>query len=245
MRERARQEILSEINTTVQDGRVIVPDELSRESAYLMAIMLDAYHRDDMAAQALEITEAALGRFPDMTIVVRNHGRALEELGRSDEALEYYRRALWCPDADDTSATWLGNELHNRDRHVDAIEAYLCACRLDPDDAAGFAHVADEISLAMERIVMGSLSPSSRPLPESVSVKDARDALIAAVSCRRQGEDDVARCAAAARRLLEVADNADDLANLDQHMSMSQRLEFVARLYGVFRSELTQANVPG
>jgi tetratricopeptide (TPR) repeat protein len=89
------------------------------------------------AAEALRLTEASISMFPHRTMYVRNRARALEEAGKSEEALEWYQRAVWCPDVDDTTAVWFGSELHNRRRHADAID--------------GFAHLADEIAWALTK----------------------------------------------------------------------------------------------
>ena len=164
--------------------------------------------------------------------------------GNVEEALAWYQRAISCSDADDSSATWFGNALHNERRHVDATEVYLLASILDPDDATGFAHVADELSIAMrhERIesARGGIT-STRRLPGEITEDAIKRAFMAAFSCRLIDQEDVDRCKRAARivqidltTLIGVRTKSDE-----QQMSVHERPIFASEVYAHLRSHLT------
>jgi tetratricopeptide (TPR) repeat protein len=204
-RERARQELMAEIGVAVSGEGVRVPERMAREHAAELGIMLDTFHRDGMDAQALEILEAVAQKFPDNCIIVRNYGRALERVGRDAEALEWHRKALWCPDVDDTAGNWLGNELHNRQRHVDAVEAYLHECMCDPDDAKGFSNVADEIAFALNAQMAQALGVQKRSLPDGVGIATINEAVRAALLCPMIGSDDLDRCNRALKEQKQVS----------------------------------------
>lgn len=177
-RERARRGLLDELGITIgADGEVRLPDHFDRENLITLALMLDAYHRDGLENDALAITTALLARFPENTVVLRNHARALASVGRRGEAFDYFRAAIGAPDADDTSAVWYGNELSREGDYIGAAQAYLRACQLDPDDASNFANVADALADALREQAIGQRV--SRPLPPEVTV----DVVVAFLSC--------------------------------------------------------------
>jgi tetratricopeptide (TPR) repeat protein len=249
-RERARRELLGDLGITITGDTVQLPASLDDDGLDLIALAEDAYHTDHLSDEQLAIAQAVATRFPEKTIAVRNYGRALEDVGRKEEALEYYRKALWCNDVDDTSAVWLGNEAHNRGRVVDAVEAYLCACILDPDDGAGFSHVADDISNALRESQKTFAKHLPRPLPDEVTRDTVRQALIAAFSCSLMREPDTQRCLrAAAREDIDIQDLVQgglDSAEAPARMGLNGRQVLAADLYDLFRSELTDPrNLPG
>jgi tetratricopeptide (TPR) repeat protein len=178
--------------------------------------MLDAYHEGNINEEALRITEALIRKFPDNSVMVRNHARSLQRNGQEAESLEWYQRALWCSNADDTSAVWFGNELHNRRRYADALEAYALACVLDPDDATNFAHVADEISRGMderdELEYQASTSTAVRPLPSEIDSDTLGTAIFAAFCCKYLNQADIERCVSAGERAGMDSENCSSYA---------------------------------
>jgi tetratricopeptide (TPR) repeat protein len=236
VRERTRKDLLKECGITIGDtGAVVVGEQFNNESAILVGVALDEYLRDDMNEQALAITTAMVGRLPDLTVVVRNHARSLEACGQLDESLDWYRRATWCGDATDISAVWLGNELHNRHRHIDALEAYLRACLLDPEDATNFAHVADELTYAFSDELSIRSGKENRVMPDDVTSTAIERAFIASLSCRLIGKSDMDRLASVARRaeLDEV-----QLAGMPR-VGRRERVAFAKELYARFQTSLT------
>ena len=235
-RERARTDLQREIGITVTGNQVTLPPELPRQKIRLIGLMLDAYGLDGLSTQALAITAAAVERFPEESVVLRNHARALEQVGDPRQALEFYRRALLVPSADDTSATWLGNELHNRERHVDAIESYLRACLYDPDDANGFAHVAQETAIVLKRSGRPALKhKDDRALPTDIDATVVEGAIIAALSAPLLDERDLGRCREAAITV-EIPMVPLPLAS---PVGRQARLAFASALYERVRSDLT------
>jgi tetratricopeptide (TPR) repeat protein len=241
-RERARQELLRDLNITLDDEGVHFPNKFDDNAILLLGISVDAYHRDNLHEQALTITRAMAEHFPSSTVAVRNYARALGYVGRSDECLEWHRKSIWCPDVSDTSAVWLGNELHNRERFADAVEAYLCACILDPEDGANFSYVSNSLSYALRELLKVPFRKPARLLPDGVSSEYVRQTLIAAYSCMALTGRDRERCSEAALR--ENIDLRELLTQLDDEdsplrMSENDRQRFALQLYDMFRTDLT------
>ncbi len=244
----ARMELQSITRVTLaENGAVTVPEQIAPESLELLGVMLDAFRADDLNEQALAITQALVERLPDMSIVMRNHARALEDVGRHVEALEYYEKSIKCSDTTDVSAVWLGNEMHNRGRHADALESYLLACLLDLDDANGFAHVASECSLIVKKHLLASpTKPDDRPLPAYIEAASVETAIWAALSCPLIDEADLVRCNEVAKR--EAIDIAGVLSKVEEResehsrgrrMTRQDRFEFASGLHQQCKSGLT------
>ena len=255
-RRRAREEILRDLGIQVDDDTVNLPAELDDRRMSLLALMLDAYHEDNMNDEAIRITEALIAKFPDNTVVLRNHGRALEEVGRKNESIEWYQRAIWCPNPNDTSAVWLGNELHNRKRYVDALEAYVVACGLDPDDGGDFAHLADEISRGIDdREYQTSNALATRRLPDEIDAAVLKQTIIAAFSCDLLRQEDIDRCVTSAARAgidssyvgLVLSIRAGQSVDLEGQkirlLRPSERRQFVDSLRKVVESDITRRPV--
>jgi tetratricopeptide (TPR) repeat protein len=168
-RELARRELLELLGIRIEAEGVVldgVADPASQISS--VGVMLDAFHRDGLHDDALAVTEALLNLFPQNTKVLRNHARALKEQGRAAESLSVYRAAVLAPDVDRPSAVWYGTMLSSREQHVDALEAYLLACKLDPDDAESFGQAADELTNMALRRDVGDDLPSRATTIESI-----------------------------------------------------------------------------
>jgi len=207
-RQRARDQIAEFLNIRIPsdvDGDVIIPDGMGDYQLSLCGLMLDAYHEDGKNQEALQITRALIAKLPDNTVAVRNHARSLEKVGRSEEGLEWFQRAIWCRNTDDTSATWFGNELYNRRRYVDGLEAYTIACVIDPEDATGYAHICEALSRAIDerderRYQIPGVDNSQRLLPEQLDLGSLQLALAATLSCEMLDQSDIDRCMSAATR---------------------------------------------
>lgn len=221
--------------TIDEQGNITVSGQFGSESAYLLGIALDGYLGDELNEQALAITTAMVAQFPDLSVVVRNHARSLEVTGKREDALLWYRRATWCRDATDVSALWLGNELHNRRRHVDAIEAYLRACLLDAEDATNFAHLANELTFALQDEASIPMGDDKRRLPEGVTSSTIEKAFVAALSCHLIDKSDMDRLTMVARR----AELDETQLATKPRIGRRERVTFARELYEKFRSTLT------
>ena len=257
IRKQARQDLLNELNIRVLPEQVEIP-QLGYKHMSLFGILLDAYHADGLNDDAIRIAKGMVEKFPENAIALRNYARALGRAGKPEESLEYHRKALFSPDADDTSAIWLGNELHNRKRYVDAAEAYIRACLLDPNDARGFTHFAEEITIALDREEAGSTHAKSRKLPSDLNRNIVQQSLLAALSCRLVRAEDIER----ASRVLERAElglgvpelvamiqghqseeGADSASPAEcQRYSRTQRIAFARKWRDTLQSNLTSVN---
>ena len=253
-RSRARKELLTEIGLVIKDdGAVVVPSTFNYSSAALLGVMLDAYHRDQLHAEALKITTALIENHAGLTTVARNHARALMNAQLQEEALTWYQRAIWCSDVDDTSVAWLGSDLHNRERHVDALEAYVLACLTDPNDASYFAQAADELSVIMKESFLPNLPDARRKLPDAIYnelTHTAEQALLCALSCPDFSQDDLQLCRRAASKMEEidfelllrlrmVGSVSAEESGLRLY-SLSARVGFAKSVYGALKSSVTE-----
>lgn len=242
----ARVELGQMVGITVDGDRVVVPETLRKDAPQQLGVMLDAYHADGLDNDALAITSALVERFPDMSIVARNHARALETMGNDDEALAWFIRAVKSPDADDVTANFMGNFLHNLERHVDALECYALACLFDPMDASTFSFLASEAAWAIERRLSGN-DASTRALPQEITETTVRTAIAAARSCEFFGPEHVDRCLKAARRAevdgqwLRVALALhEDGGSGFERMTARDRVAFASEVHELLCSDLTR-----
>jgi hypothetical protein len=243
-RDRARQELLSDAGITVEDGTVHLPDTVNPTDTWALGVALDAYHRDGLHGQALDLTSAIVERMGDSTIALRNHGRALDEAGRPRrEVLDFYQRSIWCDDRSATSAVWYGNELHNDRRYVDALETYLLACLLDIDDGENFAHVSDELARLLKGRDTGGGRKLDRPLPDPITVDHLKQALVAACSCDSFDRTDLDRCVRAAGEAeldVDVMGLLGEIrTNAAVRMHYQDRARLAKELYQLVRSSVT------
>ncbi|MGW2519814.1 hypothetical protein ACWC09_22915 [Streptomyces sp. NPDC001617] len=251
-RERAREELAALLNMSWDDGELRLPAELEKRHLGTFGLMLDAYHRDGLDGPALKITTALVEKYPECTVSLRNHARALSRAERKDEAEDWYRRAVLAGDVDDVSAEWLGNELGtNAERLIDAIESYLRACELDPQDSDHFAQVADEIAEAAAYKELGVHS-NQRLLPDEISTSSVVDFLAAAFSCTSLTPETIklARSAILEAELRQGI--LDDLVAVRQGstkkiegrdislLARRERLQLVREHYALVHSDLTK-----
>ncbi|MDQ0762719.1 tetratricopeptide repeat protein [Streptomyces canus] len=258
-RERAREELGNLLGIRVEDGGVILPDHV--DDAF--AIMLDAYHRDGLDDAALKITKALVEKLPDNTVVLRNHARALNQTGKRDASLEYYSRAVTTPGVDASSAAWLGSAMATRGRQVDAIEAHVRACEIDPDDSEHYADAAAVIASALRSQEIGG-GDIGRMLPTEITKLTMVDFLVAAFSCPIMGSDTLVSVQSAAQvgeidPVLQKAlvamrsgmqgpvdgnEFSSHQATVDgreiKRMSRRERVELLRSIYPVLASDLTK-----
>jgi len=248
-RNQARAELAKTVGIAMSDGQVVPPPQMSREKLALFGIMLDAYDTDGLYDEELKIARAVAEKFPDRTTVCRNMARALGSAGQEEEEIwQWYKKGILAPDAADISATWYGNDLHNAGRHVDALEAYLIGCTLDPNDGANFAHVAYELSHVRYQRIVGKVT--GRELPDSADLAHGiRQFVLASFSCRNLDMKALNRCRLAARNAeIDIRDLEEVLVNSfadsDAHedsrkLSLEERMIMVRNLYDVVKSDVT------
>lgn len=235
-RERARQGIAKELSIDIskEDLSGVAPDVLKDEMD-LILVLLDTYQEDGMKREELELTKKLVKALPDSTQALRSYGRALKNSGDRETALKFYRQAIFCSDVEDTSAVWLGNDLHNMGLHRDAAEAYALACLLDPADAHNFAHEAEELSILIPK----RTSPLAKQEQDS-AVADGIDSRVVT---------ELARCSQSclnmdgetAERLRRALERVEAPSKLDEETAISRehRIELAQRLYSGLKTALT------
>jgi tetratricopeptide (TPR) repeat protein len=255
IRHQAQQDILNYLHISFVDGKVVVPEvEGSAVEVSMVGTLLDSYNGENEIDKAMQVIEAFYQHFPKRTLVVRNYGRQLEYLGRRNEALDYYRQALWCPDVNDTTAIWLGVELYNRQRYVDSAEAFCLAAILDATDANGFVQTADAITQAMineQRANSLQQSYPHRRLPAGIDDTAVAVLLMSAVSCELLSQENVDLAAAVGARvgidwarIMKVRSEGQSYTFKDHTMSerldMNTRMQNVQAIYEKLRSPVTE-----
>ncbi|BBC73853.1 conserved hypothetical protein [Altererythrobacter sp. B11] len=118
-----------------------------------------AQSRGDWATAA-ELYEQLLVEQPDDPVLLGNHGQVLRKLGRDDEALVQYGRAIACPDA--PAAVWFnyGNVLYDKGKWEKAQEAFGQALALEQEN--GPAIVPASIQLARCSVKQGEYEEARR-----------------------------------------------------------------------------------
>jgi len=236
-RERAIRETPQElsIDISVESLEGESPEKVKHDLD-LIAILLDAYHQADMRQEELLLAGKLVKVLPDSTRVLRNYGRALASNGLDAAALDYHRKSLFCPDVNDLSAIWFGNELHNRERHRDAAEAYAYGCLLDPNDAKNYSHLAEELSWWISestRLLPIGGNPADVDVPEQVDPQRIVDLARCSASCMNLDAD-------AADRIRQALNRLDlDLSDSYPPMSRGDRLACVQLLYTTLQTNLT------
>jgi hypothetical protein len=170
----------------------------------------------------------------------------LEHAGHSEESLQCYQRAVHSPKVDETSAVWFGNELHNRERHVDAVEAYLVAAQMDPNDATYYSHISDDLTWALLEEAK-TLRREARQLPAGVSDATVVEILCAGFSCK-VSPDDLRRFESAAKRIdIDLSaimgrfrgESRPEEDGFSPPLERKERQALTRKLYEIFRSPLT------
>jgi len=227
----ARDEFSREFEIHLSDQSATV-GRMPDEPSFKIGVMLDAFHNDNLHDKALMIADAFMRAFPSSTVTVRNYARALRYIGRRDEALEWYKRSVECPDVDDSSWNWFAGYLHNRNLFFQAAVAHCRACLLDPDDATHFANVAMSLSLGLRWQMQGKLAKSE--MPTNLSVQTVEDFIRAGLSCDPLEQSDIDSMEGSGKRvgtslslsLFRHASADDDKA---QRMTMRQRFDLATQ----------------
>ena len=204
----------------------------------LVAIMLDAYHREGLDVEALKIAEALLNNSPRKSIANRNYARALEKNGRTKDAWSFYRTAVLVDETDDGAAVWLGNELHNRRRRQEAVEAYALACVRDPADAENFAHLMQEIAGCYLQEMRGADGRDGEGRSGVMTLENVLVARHCALSCPVVGDETRDRVMRVLRQL-----EVDDSEEQSEKVRRRERLEFARGIYTAVKSGLTTDGV--
>jgi tetratricopeptide (TPR) repeat protein len=247
-REKAREALLGHLRIVIVDGKVTLPKRMAPTDILTAAVMLDAYHRDDLDDTALQITKAFLEAYPNNAIVLRNHARALRVAGEREEAIEYYRRALLNRDADGVTAAWFGGILSSSN-HVDAAEVFLYGCQIDPHLAKNYADAADELADALHLREIGR--SEGRPLPQEIDKSAIELLLICAFSCQTIDAQIIELATSTVdtaeldpgfpELLLALRRGSPSEINSDIHLlSIRERLVVVRQTYSLLASNLTR-----
>ena len=247
-REKAREALLEHLGIIIANGEITLPEKLVQSDLSTVAVMLDAYHRDDIDHPALKITTALLLAYPNNYIVLRNHARALRTVGDREQAREYYRLALLNREADGTTAAWFGGFLASQN-HVDAAEVFLYGCQLEPLMAKNYAEAADELADALHIREIGRTD--GRQLPDEIDKSMIEKLLICAFSCPTIDAQILER-AESVVETVELDPGFPELlltlrrGNISQHdgginlFNMHERLAIVKEVYSRVSSDLTR-----
>lgn len=227
LRTRGRSELASLLGIEIGGQGVTIPS-IPVERLTTVGVMLDAYHHDDLDEEALRITTALLGVYPDKTVALRNHARALDETGRDEESFEYYQKAMQAPDADDTTANWYASKLAVSGRIVEAIIAYLAACRLDSDKANDYVNVASQLAVGIRERITGRVKHEPG-LPDDVEPSMVEDFVKAALSCPTVAMEPVQRARTALERVESDPSLVDHLAELRRGALVDGELRLFTR----------------
>lgn len=223
------------------DDPVVFSRSLREEDLSHLGVMLDAYHRLRLHEKALSLIRKANEITPNRAIILRNLGRALERVGNFEDALEYYRQAATASDSDDQAPGWLATQLYNRDRLVDACEAYSLAAIRDPDDGNYFARLARTLASAIRASDTEPMI-GTRPVPKKITSNEVVvRAISAALGCQMTQSIIKALTSAAKYTELSIEELAQDDKNefRSQMRSSSNRLEFAREVYSSLVSPLT------
>lgn len=218
------------------NGEIFVPAEMTKTGSWDLALLMDVLDSGGDHREAFAIAFSWAVSAPKNSVARRHLARGYASLGKRDIALKVFRYALAAPDVTDTTARWLGNEYHNYEEFVNALEAFALSARLDPDDGNLFAHAADELSIALRDRLLGRTPIDNRHLPEVVTNEDFEKCAYASVSCSTVNEESIRRLEASGRRL----DVQVDLSIQNGDMDLMSRHQFVTTLYDNLASKATE-----
>lgn len=208
----------------------------------LLALMLDAYHRDGEDHEALEITAKLKELYPNSSLALRNHARALEKNGgrEVDEIVSAYRDAVICPDVDATSAIWYASTLNGAGRYVDSVETLLFGCTLDLDDAKCYARLAEEISTVLQPQNVHRMRRMNRALPVYCDESYVRRCISLCMSCPNYGMEEKFSCERAMRNVGIDISQIEAAYEEEGDLSRRDRQEFILPLYDELKSAVTE-----
>ncbi len=244
-REEARRMVAGLLNLAIGNTDIIVtnPDAV-RNNIGLLALMLDAFHRDGKHDEALRITATLVEQFPNSSTALRNHARALEMKGGMtvDDLIESYRRAVLSDTVDDSSAAWFAGTLEGAGRLVDAAEALLLACMLDLDEAKNLALLAATLANILQPRNALMLQKARRALPEDCDEAVILRCILMSMSCPNFGTEQKFICETAMRNIGIGDSDVEEALYEYGEITRRDRREFVSGLYGKIQSPLTAQN---
>ncbi|MBI1340251.1 hypothetical protein GC169_08605 [bacterium] len=210
--------------------------DLPQLKKQILYYLLDALRAERRFTDALKLTKLMYASMPHSSQVMRNYARALEDVNDIGAALPMFRSSILAKDVDDTSVSWYAATLSNNARHVDAVEGYLLACVMDPNDGHYFAAVAHCLTMTISA-GMRQLSPP-RTSPLDISKQLVLEFVRAALSCEN--------AAAAQDRIRTAISRAElSLEGLDrsQGLGRTAREQLARSNYDTFASGLTRSDV--
>lgn len=242
---RERYEIL--LGVTKVEGRWQLPPNLSFADRNTIAVMLDAFHRDGLHSDALEIARQMVEVHRDCDVALRNFGRALENNDRLDDAILLLRAATArSRKGSGISASWLGNTLMRIDRYFEAAEAYAVAAILDTDDAEHFIDLSTAISRILDQVERDDLPfLLAEPLDERrtkflefASAESVFRLAECAFSCSELGANDITQA-----QIMFSYDQMRDLMvcrqDRDRFVSIPERTALARKIYNELATPLT------
>lgn len=230
------------------DARWTLPEVMARTDRITLGVMLDAFHRDGMHKEALQMADQLVGRYPDCDIALRNYARALEQNGAMPEAIIAYRAAVTHSQPDEAmTARWFGSTLFTLDRYLDAAEVQAIAAVLDPNDGENFLDVASSLRAALRAVELRSLpfldqdrmsGSDARAIPADVNSDLVHRLLAAAFAAPQLSAADVQQAlhqfdSDVIKEMLQARQGG----TLQQ--TREERLRFASEVYGYLKSRFT------
>lgn len=116
------------LRTTLAIGTRDVRQAAMLEHNLAIALTMQRRHEE-----ALPLFDSAQAKAPDLPAVDYNRANALQSLGRSDEAVAHYRRAIACDPLHLAAHRDLNHLLYRLDKNEDWLKSYDDAAALYPD----------------------------------------------------------------------------------------------------------------
>ncbi|MDO5968869.1 hypothetical protein Q4Q35_03535 [Flavivirga aquimarina] len=241
-RQRAKKIVENFFRIKQENSKTIIKDiSVLGKNTHLLAIMLDAYHRDGQHEQAYEITSSLVEQFPENTIALRNHARAMNKLGKFslEEVLEAYKKAINVEFPGDYSALWYGAALEEAGCLIDALEAHVYACSLDLDEPECFARLAKIISDIVQPRNLWRVNEMHRETPDFIDRETVIKCIMLAIDCPSHGASQKFLCEQAMRNIglgnEELENRLDEVGELTR----TDRRTFIEPLYERLKSHIT------
>ncbi|AWI09707.1 tetratricopeptide repeat protein [Ereboglobus luteus] len=148
---------------------------------------------DGRAAEAIALCVEAVRLKPDFTQAYNNHGYALAKLGRFNDALLYYDKALsFGQNGMDVTLNNRGYALYNLGRYEDAMRDYRGALKLRPSYAEALSNYGNVLcAIGRYDEAMRQLDEALRMDPEFAAAWNNRGNIFAAMG---NNPDEALRC---------------------------------------------------
>ena len=242
----AAKEIVENYLRIKRDKREIKIEDISilGKNTHLLALMLDAYHRDGQHKEAFEITSSLVAQFPENTIARRNNARAMDKLGTfsMDEIISEYKKSVFVDMPGDFSALWYGGALQDDGRLIDALEAHFYACTLDLDEPECFARLSTVISDVVQPRNIWRVNKFSREIPDYINKEAVIKCIMLTVDCPGHGASHKFMCEQAMRNIGFGVEELEDRLHETGELTRTDRRNFVVPIYEKLKSEITDRN---